>query len=567
MGQVERNKRGTWLQALWYLSDLIAVLGGFLLGYGARFHSPLAAWIPPVKGIPPLSMYILAGVATVLLWIPLFHLMGFYRLERGKTRHRRRDLLRGLLIGILIMAGVGFFYRGASFSRLAILLTWGFSSLLILSGRSIVQTALPRWARLRPIRFAVVGRTPAAGRLVNALAASSFPHEFTGCFEVAGDGEGSEGRPHPDPSAPGESASLREASTFPAGNVHPRRNPRRASAGTARETMTEEPAATGAAATGGTATATTVAETAARAAGREAPEVAAEAAMTNGEPIDVTTDLRDAPSLGPASAIRSVARARNLDLIIMAGGADSPGLLERVYAQCQELDLDFQFVPDLLSLWARRVRVEEVDGLPVLRLRDLPLVGWNGVVKRTLDLLASGCLLVLLSPVLLALAVAVRLDSPGPVFLRQERMGRDRRPFAMLKLRSMRPDAEQGTGPVWTGPGDERRTRIGKFLRRWSLDELPQLWNVFRGQMSLVGPRPERPFFVHQFEERVRDYYDRHRVKSGMTGWAQVHGLRGSVPIEDRTAYDLYYVEHWSLLLDLRILWMTLSAVVTHRGE
>lgn len=137
----------------------------------------------------------------------------------------------------------------------------------------------------------------------------------------------------------------------------------------------------------------------------------------------------------------------------------------------------------------------------------------------------------------------------------------------MLKFRSMRVDAEKESGPVWAQEGDPRRTRVGVFLRKWSLDELPQLWNVFVGHMSLVGPRPERPFFVHQFESNVQDYYDRHRVKSGVTGWAQVHGLRGNVPIEERTRYDLYYVEHWSFWLDLRILFLTAWAVVRHRGE
>ncbi len=189
------------------------------------------------------------------------------------------------------------------------------------------------------------------------------------------------------------------------------------------------------------------------------------------------------------------------------------------------------------------------------------------MAKRTLDLVVSAALLILFSPLLLLLALLVRLDSPGPIFYRQERVGRDRRPFRVVKFRSMRTDAETASGPIWASPGDPRRTRFGTFLRRWSLDELPQLWNVLRGQMSLVGPRPERPYFVHQFETRVPDYYDRHRVKSGLTGWAQVHGLRGDVSIEERTRFDLYYVENWSLGLDLRILGMTLAAVIRHRGE
>ena len=265
----------------------------------------------------------------------------------------------------------------------------------------------------------------------------------------------------------------------------------------------------------------------------------------------------------PLPEALAIARELDLDLVVMT----SAERIDEVYAQCQPLDVDVQLVPEILSMWTRRVRFEEVDGLPLLRLRDLPLVGWNGVMKRTLDLLVSGLLLILLSPLFLGIAITVRMDSPGPVFHRQDRVGRDRRHFTMLKFRSMRVDAESQTGPVWASENDPRRTRVGAFLRKWSLDELPQLWNVFRGEMSLVGPRPERPVFVEQFEQRVHDYYDRHRVKSGVTGWAQVHGLRGNVPIEERTRYDLYYVENWSLWLDLRILWLTLSAVLLHRGE
>jgi exopolysaccharide biosynthesis polyprenyl glycosylphosphotransferase len=153
-----------------------------------------------------------------------------------------------------------------------------------------------------------------------------------------------------------------------------------------------------------------------------------------------------------------------------------------------------------------------------------------------------------------AIAVAVKLTSVGPTLLRQERMGLDGRAFTMLKFRTMRPDAERDSGPVWATPDDPRRTRVGAFLRRWSLDELPQLLNVVRGDMSLVGPRPERPVFVREFRHRLPGYMLRHKVKAGMTGWAQVNGWRGNTSIEKRLEYDLYYIERWSLAFDLRIL-------------
>jgi exopolysaccharide biosynthesis polyprenyl glycosylphosphotransferase len=231
------------------------------------------------------------------------------------------------------------------------------------------------------------------------------------------------------------------------------------------------------------------------------------------------------------------------------------------------LEVEVDFVPDIFALVSRRARFDEVDGVPVVALREIPLAGWNGVAKRACDLLITGPLLVVLSPLLLGIALLIKLDSRGPVFYRQDRVGRDRRVFQILKFRSMRVGAERETGPVWAHSGDPRRTRMGAFLRTWSLDELPQLLNVLRGDMSLVGPRPERPYFVDRFEELVPGYFDRHRVKSGITGWAQVNGLRGSVPIEERTRYDLYYVTNWSLLLDLRILLMTLRSIIAQRGH
>ena len=532
-GQVERNKRTTWLQASWYVSDLAAILCAFPLGYALRFHSPLATWIPPVNEIPAIEPYLLASVVAVLLWIPLFHGMGLYRVRRGRARLATRHLIRGLLFGILVLAAVGFFYRDVSFSRLAVLVTWGLACLLILLGRGFAAHLARRWAKVRPIRFATVGEGPVVPHLVRALTGSALPHTYVGMFTVTGAaGE------------PGDSAwtdRTHQGETSWRAEAQPPRP-----LGSPSKLVSDREASVPA----GVAVATDPVEGAVGDRGR----------ARAGARIEQR-------SLGSVEQLGERVRGLDLDLLVLTAPQDSPDLLQRLYLQCQKLDLDFQFVPGLLSLWTRPVRVEEVDGLPVLRLRELPLVGWNGVVKRALDLIISSCLLVLLSPLLLALAVAVRLDSPGPVFFRQERVGRDRRPFPMLKFRSMRQDAETTSGPVWATEGDPRRTRLGVFLRKWSLDELPQLINVFLGQMSLVGPRPERPFFVGQFETQVADYYDRHRIKSGMTGWAQVHGLRGQVPIEHRTRYDLYYIENWSLWLDLRILWMTVRAVVTHRGE
>ncbi|HEU4394317.1 MAG TPA: exopolysaccharide biosynthesis polyprenyl glycosylphosphotransferase, partial [Planctomycetota bacterium] len=197
---------------------------------------------------------------------------------------------------------------------------------------------------------------------------------------------------------------------------------------------------------------------------------------------------------------------------------------------------------------------------------ESPLRGGGAALKRAMDLVLAALLLFLLSPVLLLVALAVRLTSRGPVLFRQERVGLDGRAFAMLKFRTMRSDAEAETGPVFAGPGDPRRTAIGGILRRLSLDELPQLWNVLRGDMSLVGPRPERPEFVERFRREHPGYMLRHSLRAGLTGWAQVHGLRGRSSIEERLAFDLDYARRWSALLDLEILVRTVGQVVSGRN-
>ena len=202
----------------------------------------------------------------------------------------------------------------------------------------------------------------------------------------------------------------------------------------------------------------------------------------------------------------------------------------------------------------------------MLSLRDPALYGWNRALKRGFDAAGSAALLVLLTPVLAILAVLIRWFDGRPIFFRQERMGLDGRRFRLLKFRTMGVGAESETGPVWAVPDDPRRTRVGAVLRRFSLDELPQLWNVLKGEMSLVGPRPERPVFIEEFRRQVPQYFLRHKVKAGITGWAQVNGWRCNTPVATRTEYDLYYIEHWSLALDLKILWWTLWQGLVNRN-
>jgi len=237
-------------------------------------------------------------------------------------------------------------------------------------------------------------------------------------------------------------------------------------------------------------------------------------------------------------------------------------MLELMGRECVEVKL----VPDVLQYATLQATLEDVDGTPVINLSQVPLQGWNSMVKRSMDLLIAAAALVVLLPFFPFVALAIWLEDRGPIFYRQERMGLDGKPFMIVKFRSMRINAEATSGPVWAIKDDPRRTRIGTFLRHWSFDELPQIWNVLMGDMSVIGPRPERPTFVREFKHKIPRYMLRHRVKAGITGWAQVHGWRGNTSIKKRIQYDLYYIQNWSLKLDFKILWMTVRHALRHNA-
>ncbi len=254
-------------------------------------------------------------------------------------------------------------------------------------------------------------------------------------------------------------------------------------------------------------------------------------------------------------------RDHQIHEVVLAGSSFSSEEVLKVLYECEKEMVSFRWLADMFGLITAKMRISYVASVPVLSFMDSPLADWeNRVLKRSLDLVLTLMAFALFIPVCILIAVAVKVSSKGPIFFKQERVGQDGRHFMLYKFRTMREDAESATGPVWTKENDERRTPIGSFLRRNNLDELPQLWNVLMGDMSLVGPRPERPFFASQFKEDIPRYMARHSIRSGLSGWAQVNGLRGNTSIEERTKYDLYYIENWSLLLDIRILFMTLLA-------
>jgi Undecaprenyl-phosphate glucose phosphotransferase len=263
--------------------------------------------------------------------------------------------------------------------------------------------------------------------------------------------------------------------------------------------------------------------------------------------------LMGLPVLGSVVDLPWIIEKNNIDEVIIGLPESSHHELVGIISLCEREKVGIRVFPDVFQIMASEVNIGDLGGLPLLTIRDVALQGWKLALKRGMDILVSGIVLVLLSPFLLLMAILVKLDSPGPVFYVQERMGLDARPFRMIKFRSMRADAEHD-GPGWTTPNDPRRTKLGALMRRFNIDELPQFINVLIGDMSLVGPRPERPVYVEQFRQSIPRYMDRHREKAGITGWAQVNGLRGDTSIIERTKYDLWYIENWSLTLDIRIL-------------
>ncbi|MCJ7543843.1 MAG: undecaprenyl-phosphate glucose phosphotransferase [Phycisphaerae bacterium] len=264
-----------------------------------------------------------------------------------------------------------------------------------------------------------------------------------------------------------------------------------------------------------------------------------------------------------AAGLKTTLERHPVDTVFLALPSRDQPLIRRLLNEACSTNAQVAIVPDLPPIRWLQHAVIDLDGLQILTVTDSPMFGWGGVVKRGIDLAGAAAGLILLSPVMLVVAVLVKLTSRGPVLYRQTRCSMDCQPFVLHKFRSMYADAEAQTGPVWSSDRDARVTRVGRFLRRCSLDELPQLWNVLVGDMSLVGPRPERPELIAKFTDMVPRYMLRSHVKAGLTGWAQIRGYRGNTPLRKRVQYDLYYISHWSLALDAwTMLWTLVQCFV-----
>ncbi|MCB2191847.1 MAG: undecaprenyl-phosphate glucose phosphotransferase [Deltaproteobacteria bacterium] len=261
--------------------------------------------------------------------------------------------------------------------------------------------------------------------------------------------------------------------------------------------------------------------------------------------------------LGTFDQVAAIVAQRHIQVVIIALPLSAHGELPLILEGLSEEMVDVRIVPDLYRFMSLGSTVESFEGMPIIGLRGSRLEGWPRVLKRAIDVTGSLLFVMIFSPLMAMIAIGVKLSSPGPVLYRQKRMGLDGVEFEMLKFRTMRQGAEAETGPVWAQPDDPRRTRLGAILRRTSLDELPQFFNVLSGEMSLVGPRPERPELITSFRSQIPGYMLRHMVKAGITGWAQINGWRGNTDLNKRIEHDLYYIENWSLWFDIKIILLT----------
>jgi len=266
--------------------------------------------------------------------------------------------------------------------------------------------------------------------------------------------------------------------------------------------------------------------------------------------------------LGSIDQIKSIVKKYQIDEIILAETKLPRKTISEIIQYCTNTNLSFKFIPDILAFMSLSTRSETIGSMPVLELRTIALDGWGRIIKRFFDLIFALLILIIFSPLILAIAIIQKLTSPGPVFYGHERVGKDGKLFMLYKFRSMYYKAEEKEKRFWTQQNDSRITPFGKFLRKTNIDELPQFWNILIGNMSVVGPRPEQSQFVERFNKEIPGYFKRHRIKSGLTGWAQVNGLKGDTSIAERVRYDTFYIENWSLWFDFKIIIKTIGLLL-----
>ena len=453
------------LAAITSFFDVVAINSVFLAAYWLRFYSGLMDNIAVHKGpIPPLDGYLQLMLLMTIVYLVVIRWFGLYYFEaQSKIDTFYAGIKATTFASILILGGV-FFYRGFSYSRWVMVLSWFININVLFLNRMLIKI-IERKLRMRGIgvnRIAVVGFNRTAQTLIDRIQSRpELGYEFIGII-----------------------------------------------------------------------------------AGQKSP-ISIEAYRLLGETPDIL----------------NIVTKHHLDELFIASPVVSHEEILQLLHSCEGNSVKFRIIPDLYEIMVGKVNVGEINGIPIVGLKELPLQGWPRLIKRLMDISISLTALLVLSPIIFIIAVTIKINDNGPVFFLQERVGQDGKPFTIYKFRSMRSDAEEGVGHSWATKDDPRCTKVGAFLRKWSLDELPQLFNVLKGDMSLVGPRPEMSGLIHHFSKSIPHYLERHKVKSGMTGWAQINGLRGNTSLEERIKYDLYYIENWSLDFDIKILLKTIWAI------
>lgn len=491
------NKRfyRTLTQTLLVLSDILSIIISFILAYWIRFHWQI---IPVTKGIPPINVYLHALLITIFIWLFIFAHKGLYQVNKPLVSLTSfYSISKAVFLGTFALMALTFLIRYLNLSRVVVFLGLLINPPVITGIRKLVIKSILyiRKKRNDLINILIIGNGNLASSLGNKIKSQpQLEYRLVGFVEYK-----------PDLKSPMLTETIVKVNS-----INDNEN--------------------------------------------IIASISQDSNFNNNSSINSSL----LAVVKNTKQLEEIIEKYQIDEIIIATNNISQEEIIDLMLSCEKQLVRLSIAPDLFQIMADSVAVDELAGYPLLHLKESPLLsGWNIVIKRTMDIIISLIGLILASPLMAIIAILIKRDSPGPIIYRQERIGIDGKKFIMYKFRSMIDNAEKDTGPVWATENDPRCTKIGRVLRRYSLDELPQLFNVLKGDMSLVGPRPERPYFVDLFKERIPRYMARHRVKSGITGWAQVNGLRGNTSIEERTKYDLYYIENWSILFDIKILLKT----------
>ena len=497
------------LIAITVLLDFCFVATAIVVAYWIRFES---GWTPEVLalhkgGTPPLDDYFRLIPLMVIIWLMTLKALKLYRPESNATVSAFWTLCKAAGISLIAtLAALFFIYHHDAYSRWVMLLATGFSLVWLFLGRLVLhrfrQSIHAQGVGVN--RLAIVGNYDArVEKFINVLnAKADSGYEVVGIIDgIAVSNQQCPASPH-----------------------------------AACVAISEE--------------------------GRQEGGKDGAPNLPIFQSSNLPADGFQLHSLGKIQEVLELVRKHRLDTLFVVSPTVPNDTILQILHACEGVPVQINVLPELSEfIRDSRNTITFFDGIPVLQLRETPMQGGRGIVKRFIDIVLSTFALIVLSPLMLTITIAIRLTSPGRAIFCQERVGRGGRRFKIYKFRSMRADAEEKVGHVWAKSDDPRQTSLGKFLRRWSLDELPQFFNVLTGDMSLVGPRPEMSGLIDTFSESIPHYLARQRVKSGMTGWAQVNGFRGNTSLEERISYDRYYIENWSLALDIKIILKTLWAI------